>query len=147
MSNRAAFLDTIAKSEGTYARGDNGYNVLVGGGIFDSYDAHPDVKIYIPSIKDYSTAAGRYQIIFPTYQELCRLHAYTDFTPTTQDSMAADLIAQCGALDDVDAGRIPDAITKCRKVWASFPDAGYGQRQNSVNNLVTAYQTAGGTLA
>lgn len=29
--NRKAFLSAIAKAEGTYGRGDDGYNVLVGG--------------------------------------------------------------------------------------------------------------------
>ena len=29
--NRNAFLSAIAKAEGTYGRGDDGYNVLVGG--------------------------------------------------------------------------------------------------------------------
>ena len=41
-ANRKAFLDMIAFSEGTIKYGDqNGYNVIVGGILFDSYKDHP----------------------------------------------------------------------------------------------------------
>ena len=35
--NRKAFLDMIAHSEGTAGHGDDGYNVMVGGKLFDDY--------------------------------------------------------------------------------------------------------------
>ena len=58
-----AFLDLIAFSEGTKGKGDNGYNVIVGGDLFSDYTDHPRKKVYIKSIDNYSTAAGRYQIL------------------------------------------------------------------------------------
>lgn len=58
--NVLAFLDMLAWSEGTSTiRGsDNGYNVVVGGGLFNGYADHPRLKVYLPRYKVYSTAAG-----------------------------------------------------------------------------------------
>ena len=39
--NLKAFLDMIAVSEGTAGKGNDGYNVIVAGNLFDSYDDHP----------------------------------------------------------------------------------------------------------
>ncbi|MDP4381039.1 lysozyme, partial [Escherichia coli] len=35
----------------------------------------------------------------------------------------------------------------CRNIWASLPGAGYGQREHSLEKLVTAWRTAGGVPA
>jgi muramidase (phage lysozyme) len=58
--NLKAFLDTIATSEGTYGCGDDGYNVIVGGDLFDDYSKHPDVLVTLNKAGLKSTAAGRY---------------------------------------------------------------------------------------
>ncbi|MEG9057847.1 glycoside hydrolase family protein, partial [Escherichia coli] len=52
-----------------------------------------------------------------------------------------------GALDDIRAGRIERAISRCRNIWASLPGAGYGQREHSLEKLVTVWRTAGGVPA
>ncbi|EBV0105839.1 TPA: glycoside hydrolase family protein, partial [Escherichia coli] len=51
------------------------------------------------------------------------------------------------ALDDIRAGRIERAISRCRNIWASLPGAGYGQREHSLEKLVTVWRTAGGVPA
>ncbi|MCY1296782.1 hypothetical protein D9M68_801160 [compost metagenome] len=51
------------------------------------------------------------------------------------------------ALDDIKAGRIPEAIEKCRNIWASLPGAGYGQREHQLEDLLAHYVAAGGVLA
>lgn len=146
-TNLSAFLDMIAVSEGTKGRGDDGYNILVGGSTFSSYAAHPRQRVWIASINDYSTAAGRYQIIWPTWVGLKTKLGLPDFSPASQDAAAAELIRQRGALSDVYAGNIASAIAKCSKEWASLPGAGYGQHENTLNALLAAYQNAGGALA
>nr|WP_077891907.1 hypothetical protein [Escherichia coli] len=35
----------------------------------------------------------------------------------------------------------------CRNIWASLPGAGYGQREHSLEKLVTVWRTAGGVPA
>ncbi|EJU2637109.1 glycoside hydrolase family protein [Escherichia coli] len=57
------------------------------------------------------------------------------------------MIRERGALDDIRAGRIERAISRCRNIWASLPGAGYGQREHSLEKLVTVWRTAGGVPA
>lgn len=147
MTNRKAFLDMIAVSEGTAALGDNGYNVLVGGKLFRGYADHPRTVVDLPKIKIKSSAAGRYQILaryFDAYKKSLKL---PDFSPASQDAIAIQMIKECGALADVDAGRVGVALDKCRSRWASLPGAGYGQHEHSRDFLVSAYIKAGGVMA
>src|SRR6185312_11198467 len=94
-----------------------------------------------------STAAGRYQLIRPTWAGIKVRLRLPDFAADSQDRAALYLIAQRGALEDVHAGRVQTAIAKCRKEWASLPNAGYGQPERSVDKLMAAFTAAGGTLA
>lgn len=144
--NRKAFLDMIAVSEGTKDLGDDGYNVLVGGDLFDGYEDHPR-KLVVLSPKLKSTAAGRYQLLskyFDFYKKKLNL---PDFAPECQDMIAIQQIRECWALDDVDSGRLDEAIRKCARIWASFPGAGYGQHENKLEVLHLAFKEAGGILA
>ena len=38
-------------------------------------------------------------------------------------------------------------IDKVKNIWASLPGAGYGQHENKLDKLITAYKDAGGTVA
>jgi muramidase (phage lysozyme) len=145
--NRKAFLDMIAKSEGTFGRGEDGYNVLVGGCLFSSYADHPRKLIVLNKAGLKSTAAGRYQLLsryFDAYKKQLKLD---DFSPASQDAIALQQIKECKALADIDAGRINEAIKKCARIWASLPGAGYGQHENRIEYLLVAYIKFGGSLA
>lgn len=145
--NASAFLDMIAVSEGTAGHGDDGYNVIVGGGLFTSYKDHPRKLIPLPRLKIKSSAAGRYQLLaryFDAYSKQLGLH---DFSPETQDVIALQQIREQRAYGDVMAGRFDSAITKVRNIWASLPGAGYGQHENSIEKLKTAYLNAGGVIS
>jgi len=144
--NRKAFLDMIAFSEGTSKLGDNGYNVIVGGALFTDYSKHPNVKVFIKSINNYSTAAGRYQLLYKYWVAYCIRLKFNDFSPITQDLIALQQIKECKALDDIDSGNFESAVKKCSKIWASLPGAGYGQRENNINKLKIAYIDSGGSL-
>lgn len=152
MSNRTAFLDMIAFSEigpALLAVSDNGYNVEEGSTaqnpiLFTNYSEHP--HIILGGVQA-STAAGRYQLIaryWPPYRDLLKL---PDFGPDSQDAIALQQIRESRALDDVDAGKFGEAVLKCAHIWASLPAAGYGQHENKIDRLQTAYLDAGGTLA
>lgn len=136
----------IAVSEGTESLGDQGYNVLVGGTLFHGYEDHPNVKVWINKIGRYSTAAGRYQILHRYWFSYKVSLKLPDFSPESQDAIAIQLIKECRALDDIQAGRLETAIEKCRSRWASLPGAGYGQHENSIDKLKTAYLRAGGNI-
>lgn len=146
MSNLKAFLEAIAVSEGTFGHGDDGYNVLVGGQLFHSYADHPRILIHLrPDLS--STAAGRYQILKATFDDLKKKLNLPDFSPASQDLAATELIREQHAYEDVMAGHFDKAIAKVANIWASLPGAGYGQRENNLLVLRQAFLTAGGVVA
>jgi muramidase (phage lysozyme) len=144
--NVRAFLKAIRLGEGT-DDGDAGFYRIVGGQMFTDDSVHPRVKVWIPRYSVYSTAAGAYQIIWPTWQGLCRQYGFTDFTPETQDEAAVALIAEKHALEDVMFGELERAIERCASIWASLPGSTSGQRQEQYEAVEAAYMAAGGVLA
>jgi muramidase (phage lysozyme) len=153
--NIQAFLDTIAVSElgeKLVKLSDNGYNVIVGStpakpDLFTSYKDHPRKMVKLPNGIT-SSAAGRYQILkryFDIYKGLLKL---TSFDPASQDKIALQLIKECKALDDVEAGRFDVAIDKCKSRWASFPGANYtNQNMHTMEHLRSVFLKYGGKLA
>jgi muramidase (phage lysozyme) len=159
-ANLKAFLDTIAHSEGTKDIGDDGYNVIVGSRpmqaiTFSSYHDHPRITVRIrkdnPSTpfdeELLSSAAGRYQILIRYFDAYKKSLNLPDFSPTSQDAIALQLIRECNALDDVLEGRFEKAIDKCKSRWASLPGAGYNQHENTLLALRTAFINFGGSLS
>ena len=141
-ANVRAFLDMIAYAEGT--AGPNGYRMLFGGRLFDSYADHP--RVFVPFRNTTSSAAGRYQMLSRTWETLRRRLSLPDFSPASQDAAAIELIRERGALNDVRAGRLSVAVDKVRRIWASLPGAGYDQPERSFNQLANAYTRAGGAI-
>ncbi|EKK2892459.1 glycoside hydrolase family 104 protein [Escherichia coli] len=157
--NIAAFLDMLAVSEGTANHPltkNRGYEVIVTGldgkpEIFTDYSDHPfahgrPAKVFNRR-GEKSTASGRYQQLYLFWPHYRKQLALPDFSPLSQDRLAIQLIRERGALDDIRAGRIERAISRCRNIWASLPGAGYGQREHSLEKLVTVWRTAGGVPA
>lgn len=148
-TNQKAFLDAIAFSEiGPYLleTSDDGYNVIVGGALFQDYADHPRRLVKLQRNLS-STAAGRYQILehlFDAYKKQLNL---PDFSPASQDAIALQLIKECNALADIEAGAFDIAVFKCKSRWASLPGAGYNQHENKLDDLRTAYVKAGGVVA
>jgi muramidase (phage lysozyme) len=146
VTNLSAFLTMIATSEGTAGKGDDGYNVLVGGTLFTGYADHPRIKVDLGHGL-VSTAAGRYQILERYYDAYKALLHLPDFSPASQDAIATQMIREHHALDDVEAGRFDAAVGEVAKIWASLPGAGYDQHENQLAYLRQSYTSAGGTLA
>jgi len=146
--NMHAFLDMIAYSEGTSTikDSDNGYNVLVGGTLFKGYADHPRKVVTLNKNGLKSTAAGRYQILARYYDAYKQLLGLTDFGPYSQDKIAMQLIRECDATVDVNSGNIGSALHKCRSRWASLPNAGYGQHENTKGMLIAYYKAQGGDI-
>jgi len=155
--NLRAFLDMLAFSElgpELLAESDNGYDVIVGStsghaDLFDDYSAHPHKRVIL-KIKGRivtSTAAGRYQILARYADAYMRDLNLPDFGPASQDRIAVQMIRECHALDDIEAGRFSQAARKCASRWASLPGAGYQQHEQDINDLKLAYLAAGGSLA
>lgn len=153
--NERAFMDMIKVSEGTstnkYTK-NGGYDVIVNGiggepKIFTDYSKHPNVLVTVNNKGLKSTAAGAYQILYRYWKHYKEQLNLKGFYPEDQDAIAMQLIKECKARDDINAGRIESAISKCRSRWASLPGAGYGQFEHKMDTLVSAYKKAGGTVA
>lgn len=151
MTNRNAFWDVVAFSEigpAMLALSDDGYNVLVGSTpdhmlTFSDYSKHPQIH----NVATNSDAAGRGQFMGRYWLAYQRQLGLPDFGHDSQYRWFIQLVMECHALDDVDAGRIESAIVKCNSRWASFPGAGYGQHENNMQSLIDHYRDQGGTLA
>lgn len=156
-ANLRAFLDMIASSEGTDRAADP-YRVCYGyrHTIADLAD-HPAVSgewrgesianlgpQYAGKV---STAAGRYQLIKPTWIACRNALRLADFSPASQDAAAVYLIKARGALAKVQAGEVADAIRLCRNEWASLPGGDSGQPQRRLEALLQVFDNAGGSLA
>lgn len=154
--NRRAILDMIAKCEGT--DGPDGYRALFGyhptlrpDRVFDNgFACHPNIKFpftQTDGTQNYSTAAGRYQFIFRTWTQDAEAVGAPNFSPAWQDEVALYEIEKHGALDDVDAGRLQDAIDKISGIWASLPSSTYPQPKRNYSFALAAFRNAGGVVA
>ena len=148
--NLKAFLYMLAFSEigpELLAVSDNGYNVCVGSTpshpiLFPSYAAHPRIR----NAATNSDAAGRYQFMGRYWEHYRDQLSLPDFGPESQDKWACCLIGECHALQLIADGQFDAAVHACRSRWASLPGAGYGQHENSLESLRTAYIEAGGVI-
>lgn len=141
-ANVQAFLMMIRIGEGT--AGPQGYTTFFGGGQFSDLSKHPNVAHTAGGYT--STAAGAYQFLYSTWQQLQAQYSLPDFSPASQDIAAVGLIKQQGALADVLAGRIATAIGKCNRIWASLAGSPYGQPTLTMADDLANYVSNGGTL-
>ncbi len=155
---QARFLDMIAFSEGTSKASrsataaitaNDGYDAIVAGidgpSIFTDYTDHPfadrpAVEVVAPGERFenglYSTAAGRYQILYRCFEAYTETLKLPDFSPLSQDLVALQLIRECNALELIASGEIEQAILACSSRWASFPGSSAGQGGRSMQQLL-----------
>jgi len=115
--NLQAFLRVIRYAEGTAS--EDGYQVEFTGTRFYNFADHP--RRVRCSGRLCSSAAGAYQFLETTWDDVAQSIGARDFSPEWQDLGAIELIRREGAIADVEAGRIERAIAKTANVWASFP--------------------------
>ncbi len=137
-----AAMKTVRHTEGTSA--EDGYNYLFGSSPhntlrFTDMTRHPHNLQTHNGIS--STAAGAYQILWDTYEGLCKTFGFTDFSPLTQDAMFCALLDQSGCLNAVKEGNIlqPEIMAKMASIWASLPDSKYGQPTHSLADVTEFY--------
>lgn len=128
--NTRKFLDFIAQAEGVK----HGYNTLFGNERFDNLATHPNVRKAFKQTDgktNYTTAAGRYQFLNSTWNNLAKQYGFRDFSPQYQDMGAIALIAGRGALNDVLNGDYQTAVKKLGSEWASLPSSPHPQGKRS----------------
>lgn len=142
--NVAAFLRVIRQGESR--QDDSAYTIMFGGQHFDAPPwLHPLKLNVVGSLK--STAAGAYQFLSSTWAAVQSAYGLPDFSPQCQDEAAVALIKGRGALEDVKAGRLEEAIKKCSREWASLPYSPYGQPTMKYEQALLVYRAWGGRLA
>lgn len=141
--NVRQILNIIATTEGTDTTGSGGgYDIAFGGGKLASLDAHPR-KYYAftqtDGTKNQTSAAGRYQFLAKTWDDVSRQLGLKDFSARSQDLAAVELIRRAGMLDKVKNGDLNGALAGLGKTWASLPSSPYPQpkvSERTVANLL-----------
>jgi len=113
------------------------------------YNNHPNVLIKWKQGSDtnqnnYSSAAGRYQILAPIWKNLSSRYFINDFSPSNQDKICLAMIER--AFPYIKQGKWELAITSICKSWPSLPGSGYlDQTSYPLNKIISKlkeyYQT------
>lgn len=149
--NVLAFLDMIA-----YFESGNKANAIYGNATqgFADYSRHPNIKVPFHNPlregqgnNDFSTAAGLYQINYPTWVMIQGLISLPDFSSHSQNRSAVALLIKDGALDYVLNGQFDAALRAVSKTWASLPYSDSGQRKTTIALAKSVYERSGGVLA
>lgn len=141
--NVQAFLAMIRQHE---SKGH--YNVIVGGSLFSDYSRHPRkyITLNINGKAVKSSAAGAYQFIFSTWDNIRAKLKLPDFSPASQDIAAVELLSQIGAYDDIVAGRFNNALKLASSQWASLPYSKANQNPVAYLTAKNTYTQNGGSI-
>jgi muramidase (phage lysozyme) len=133
--NVRKFLDLISYTEGTQG---NGYRTAFGGGQLRSLNDHPR---YLKTFKqtdgtlNKTSAAGRYQFLKGTWDNVARQYGLKDFSPHSQDLGAVALLFGRDAIPALLKGDFQTAVRKTGAEWASLPTSNYKQNKRSWDNV------------
>lgn len=136
--NVAAFLHVIRFCEGTL--GDRGFQTIYGYQYFDSFADHPRKKVTAGAYT--SSAAGAFQFMPQTWDEMRAKYALPDFSPASQIAGAVGLLIRRGALDAIRAGDLDRAVDLTNEEWASLPGSPYGQPTRTMAQVREQWQRA-----
>lgn len=128
--NVRTMLDLIAASEGVA----HGYNTGFGNTVLDALEDHPRERRGFTETtgrRNLTSAAGRYQFLAGTWDDVAPRIGASDFMPENQDLGAVYLMQRRGALDSVLEGDFSTAISKLGREWASLPSSPYAQPKRS----------------
>lgn len=132
--NVQKMLDLIANAEGVQ----HGYNTLFGNERFNDLSRHPNISKEFTQTdgkKNRTNAAGRYQFLKDTWDDVSKQLGLQDFSPRNQDIAAVALLARNGALPSVLKGDFKTAVQKSGGTWASLPSSNYPQKKRSWNDI------------
>jgi muramidase (phage lysozyme) len=144
--NVRALLRVIREGESDQTS--DAYRKLVGDGpgvysITDLTD-HPRRVVHIDRLQVFSSAAGAYQFLTRTWDELVDQYGFENFGPMCQDEAAVGLFVKRKALDAAIGGAVALWLDKCSYEWASLPPGRYGQGELTIEHVVQVYTEYGG---
>jgi lysozyme len=155
-TNVKAFLFTIRASEHRYPNdvtNDAAYHIFYGGKRFYDMSDHPVLTGELKPVPlpnnicaasglgpgCVSSAAGAYGFIKATWVRLRDKMQLPDFSPTSQDLAAVQLLDDIGALSLIQSGDIQGALKKASKVWASLPGSTAQQNPRTMQYVLDRF--------
>lgn len=136
-ANVRAFAYMTMRAEGTLK---HGYYTYFGGSRLPSLAAHPNRAVKIGRYT--SSASGAFQFLSPTWAGLKAKLGLTDFSEDSQNAAFVELLREKNALQVLLSGDFDRTVYLVRKVWASFPGAGYGQGEKTMVQVREWYLSA-----
>lgn len=133
-----ALLDTIRAAEGG-----RDYNILFGDTasnpkVFDTYSRHPNKY----NAEYDTTAAGAYQINYPTYNEFAKKIGVNDFSPESQDKIAlaiAEYEYGPNIWKDLETGKYEQVTSALNGRWPSLE--GGSQQRMGQGDFVSSFES------
>lgn len=127
------------------------YDVVYGGQHFTDFSNHPHIRVPFTDPRNgqqnFSTAAGAYQITYPTWVTIQAVAFLPDFSPASQDEAAIWLLKLRGALPYVIEGDFDNAIRVASGTWASLPFSTSKQHKVSLALAQQVYRDNEGKIA
>lgn len=141
--NVVGFRHLIFQGESNHAP--DAYMIINGGAHFSDFSAHPFGEL---KTTQGGKAAGAAQWLPTTWADLKRRYPVdcADFSPPAQDFGFVAKLQDRGALDDVLAGNIDEAVRKCRPEWTSLPGAAENGGTYTLDKALAVYKEYGGAL-
>ncbi|RII84352.1 glycoside hydrolase family 104 protein [Neopusillimonas maritima] len=136
--NVRQFLDVIAMAEGT---DQHGYATAFGGGKIADLSDHPRQLhdfTQTDGQRNKTSAAGRYQFLQGTWDDVAGKLGLTDFSPKSQDLAAVELLRRNGALPALMKGDFDTAVQRSGQTWASLPSSPYAQPKRDAGFIARA---------
>ncbi|MDR3067724.1 MAG: glycoside hydrolase family 104 protein [Comamonas sp.] len=134
-TNAQMYLRMLQQAEGTYRGADsNPYATAFGGGQLPDLRQHPRTLHSFTQTDgkpNKTSAAGAYQFLGSTWDDVAGKLGLQDFGPRSQDLAALELMRRNGSLPDVLAGNFGSAVKKDGRTWASLPSSPYAQPKRS----------------
>lgn len=131
--NVRMFRDFLGRME-TGKTGEESYSIGFGGGVIPSLDAHPCSSKRFTQTDgktNLTTAAGKYQFLCSTWNELAKETGVKDFSPQSQDIVADHYLRKLKVYDQIASGDFQGAIKRLGKTWASLPSSPHPQGKKS----------------
>lgn len=152
-----AMLEVIAKAEGldkNYRRLADGIIRKTGTAKYQEYigkpsrqviislDRHPNISVEWKKGRDLTTAAGRYQFLFGTWEEQRSKWGFSDFGERSQDLCAVALMMRRKMIVPLLSGDFHQAVLNGNQEWASFPESPHEQHPRSWAQMEAYYAAA-----